>query len=57
MRQLSVCWWASELLFWLLALAVQLPVAGPLWLVGRPLDLADPFRQFIGDLIRWRRVG
>jgi hypothetical protein len=40
--------------FWLLALATQLPVAGALWLAARLLNLSDGFGAFIGDLVRWR---
>ena len=57
MRRLFGCWGASDQVFWLLALATQLPVAGPLWLAGRLLNLADTFRCFIGDLVRWRNRG
>jgi hypothetical protein len=52
-----VGWRVVETVFWLLALVTQLPVAGPLWLGGRLLNLADPFRCFIGDLVRWRNKG
>jgi hypothetical protein len=57
MRRAGVSWWASDTVFWLLALAAHLPVAGPLWLAGRPLNLSDTFRAFIGDLVRWRKSG
>jgi hypothetical protein len=57
MRRLFVCWWASEMVFWLLALAAQLPVAGALWLSSRLLNLSDTFRAFIVELIRWRKAG
>jgi hypothetical protein len=57
MRRLCVSWWISEMLFWLLALAAQLPVAGALWLWGRLLNRSDTFGAFIGDLVRWRKTG
>jgi hypothetical protein len=57
MRRRFVCWWISETAFWLLALATQLPVAGPLWLAGRLLNRSDTFGTFIGDLVRWRKAG
>jgi hypothetical protein len=57
MPRVRVSWWALDTLFWLLALAAQLPVAGALWLWGRLLNLSDTFRAFIVDLIRWRNRG
>jgi hypothetical protein len=52
-----VGWRAVEMVFWLLALAAQLPVAGALWPWGRLLNRSDTFGAFIGDLVRWRKAG
>jgi hypothetical protein len=51
---MSVCWRVTDAVFWLLALAAQLPTAGALWLAARLVNLADTFGAVIGDLVRWR---
>jgi hypothetical protein len=43
--------------FWLLALAAQLPAASVLWLAGRLVNPSNTFGAFIGDLIHWREAG
>jgi hypothetical protein len=57
MRRLLLCWWTSEMVFWLLALVTQLPVAAPLWVTSRLLNRSDTFGAFIGDLVHWRKAG
>jgi hypothetical protein len=57
MRRLFGCWGASDQVFWLLALATQLPVAAPLWLAVRLVAPSGMFGSFIGDLLRWRQTG
>jgi hypothetical protein len=57
MGRLFGCWRASDQVFWLLALATQLPVAGPLWLAARLVAPSGMYGSFIVDLVRWRQTG
>jgi hypothetical protein len=54
---MGACWQVTDAVFWLLALAAQLPVAGALWLAGGLLNPSNPFGAFIRDLVRWRKTG
>jgi hypothetical protein len=47
----------TEVVFWLLLPAIQLPTVSALWSLGKLIQMSDLFRAFMVDLVRCRSRG